>query len=65
MTDEDVPGIMRTGGLASRIGTIMSDDRASIGRHVGPYRLIDVLGEAAWASCTTRSRPRPSIATWR
>ena len=45
MHDEDVPGIMRTGGLAARIGPMMADDRAALGRHIGPYRLIDVLGE--------------------
>jgi tetratricopeptide (TPR) repeat protein len=45
MHDDDVPGIMRTGGMASRIGTMMADDRASLGQYVGPYRLIDVLGE--------------------
>ena len=45
MSDADVPGIMRTGGLASRIGTLIADDRASLGRNIGPYRLIEVLGE--------------------
>jgi tetratricopeptide (TPR) repeat protein len=45
MHDDDVPGIMRTGGLASRIGPMMTDDRATLGRHIGPYRLVDVLGE--------------------
>ena len=45
MSDADVPSIMRTGGLASRVGSMMADDRAALGRHVGPYRLVDVLGE--------------------
>ena len=46
MRDDGMPGIMRTGGLASRIGTMMADDReATLGQFVGPYRLIDVLGE--------------------
>ena len=45
MSDDDVPSIMRTGGLASRVGPMMADDRSAIGRQVGPYRLIEVLGE--------------------
>jgi tetratricopeptide (TPR) repeat protein len=44
MTDE-TPSIMLTGGLATRIAPMMADDRAALGRQIGPYRLIDVLGE--------------------
>jgi serine/threonine protein kinase/tetratricopeptide (TPR) repeat protein len=41
----DVPSIVRTGGVASRIAPVIADDGAALGRHVGPYRLLDVLGE--------------------
>ncbi|HKW03379.1 MAG TPA: serine/threonine-protein kinase [Vicinamibacterales bacterium] len=44
MRDEE-PAIMHTGGLADRLGSILADDRAPLGRHVGPFRLVGVLGE--------------------
>src|SRR5262249_33754666 len=42
---DETPSIMLTGGLADRIGPIVADDRAPLGRRVGPFRLVDVLGE--------------------
>jgi tetratricopeptide (TPR) repeat protein len=44
LMDHEVPSIMRTGGLASRVAPMM-DAHASLGRQVGPYRLTGVLGE--------------------
>jgi len=45
MDDDDLPSLLRTGGFASRAESMMTDDRSALGRQVGPYRLIDVLGE--------------------
>src|SRR5262245_58709173 len=44
MTDA-TPSIMRTGGLAAKVAPMIANDRAALGRQIGPYRLIDVLGE--------------------
>jgi serine/threonine protein kinase/tetratricopeptide (TPR) repeat protein len=45
LMQDDLPSIMRTGGLAAKVIPMMADDRSALGRHVGPYRLVDVLGE--------------------
>jgi tetratricopeptide (TPR) repeat protein len=41
----DIPSLMQTGGLAARVAPILTDDRGALGRTIGPYRLMDVLGE--------------------
>jgi serine/threonine protein kinase/tetratricopeptide (TPR) repeat protein len=41
---DDAPSIVLTGGLAARVGSVMAGSDA-IGRHIGPYRLAEVLGE--------------------
>ena len=45
LMEHDLPSIMRTGGLAAKVVPMMADDRAALGRQIGPYRLVDVLGE--------------------
>ena len=35
------------------------------GTRIGPYSLLRVLGEGAWASSTRPSRPPPSAGPWR
>jgi tetratricopeptide (TPR) repeat protein len=40
-----VPPIMQTGGLAAHVLPLMADAAISAGRRIGPYRLLDVLGE--------------------
>ncbi|HUU35828.1 MAG TPA: serine/threonine-protein kinase, partial [Vicinamibacterales bacterium] len=42
---DEVPSIMKTGGLAARVAPILDDGAAAVGRRVGPYRLAEVLGE--------------------
>jgi tetratricopeptide (TPR) repeat protein len=42
---DGTPSLLRTGGLADRIAPIVAGDRDAVGAQVGPYRLIDVLGE--------------------
>ena len=32
---------------------------------IGPYRILETLGEGAWAWFTSPNRPNPSIAAWR
>jgi tetratricopeptide (TPR) repeat protein len=41
---EDVPSIMRTGGLAARVAPLVGPE-AAIGRHIGPFRLVEILGQ--------------------
>jgi len=41
----DVPSIIHTGGLAVHLAPMLAADHAAPGHRVGPYRLIEVLGE--------------------
>jgi tetratricopeptide (TPR) repeat protein len=41
----ELPSIVRTGGLASRVAQVLEADGAHVGATIGPYRLLDVLGE--------------------
>jgi tetratricopeptide (TPR) repeat protein len=41
-----MPSIMRTGGVVARVGPILAEvSEVAIGREIGPYRLVEVLGE--------------------
>ena len=41
-----MPSIMRTGGVVARVGPILAEGSdVAIGREIGPYRLVEVLGE--------------------
>jgi tetratricopeptide (TPR) repeat protein len=40
-----VPPIMQTGGLAAQVLPLIADAGRSTGRRIGPYRLVEVLGE--------------------
>ena len=60
-----VPPIMHTGGLAAQVLPLIVDAGMSTGRRVGPYRLMEVLGEGGMGWSTGPSRPTPFAATWR
>jgi tetratricopeptide (TPR) repeat protein len=41
-----LPSIMRTGGIAARVGPMLATaGGAALGTEIGPYRLVEVLGE--------------------
>jgi eukaryotic-like serine/threonine-protein kinase len=44
LSDNDLPSIIKTGGLAARVARL-DPGREPAGRQIGPYRIVDVLGE--------------------
>jgi tetratricopeptide (TPR) repeat protein len=45
LMDGKVPTLLRTKGMTEQVAAILQEGDAAVGRQIGPYRLVEVLGQ--------------------